>query len=132
MINVINKSLQYISKIDIKSTSKYIKNILNKTKFFKVKKNIKNKIFKNYKKKKIIYKKECKECHGKINLGNYPIFPKLIKKNNNIKNIKIILKLNENINTIKNKYSTFMKNFEKLNNNEIKNYLKIIKNLKKK
>lgn len=116
MIDVINNSLQYASKIDVLSISRFIKSKINKKKILKInteKKYNKQEYSLKYKIGKKIYKKNCKKCHGKIKLGNFPIFPKIIKikKSINYKNnLKNIFKKPNINNTFKNKYCSIMPN----------------------
>ncbi|WP_259289783.1 hypothetical protein [Candidatus Nasuia deltocephalinicola] len=112
MAEIVNNSLQYSSKIDIISISRFIKSKINKKKILKINKKQYNKIkYKiKYKINKKIYKKNCKKCHGKIKLGSFPIFPKIINKRyvsykNNLKNLLEKSNLN---NTLKNKYCSVM------------------------
>ncbi|WP_259289137.1 c-type cytochrome [Candidatus Nasuia deltocephalinicola] len=121
MIEVINNSLQYASKIDVISISRFIKSKINKKKILKI--NIKRYNKEEYKIKykigKKIYKKNCKKCHGKLKLGNFPIFPKIIKIKKNFSyenNLKILLKKPNINNTIKNKYCSIMPNLWKIKN----------------
>ncbi len=134
MLDVINNSLQYASKIDIISISRFIKSKINKKKTLKFNKKKYNKIKYNinYKFGKKIYKKNCKKCHGKIKLGNFPIFPKIIsKKNTNYQNnLKNLLKKSNLSNTLKNKYCSIMPNLWKIKNKVIK-YFIFNKNLNK-
>ncbi|WP_259288874.1 hypothetical protein [Candidatus Nasuia deltocephalinicola] len=113
MVDVVNSSLQYISKIDILSISRFIKSKINKKKILKINTKKYNKKEQNIKYKigKKTYKKNCKKCHGKIKLGNFPIFPKIIKikKNINYKNnLKNLFKKANINNTFKNKYCSIM------------------------
>ncbi|WP_259286146.1 hypothetical protein [Candidatus Nasuia deltocephalinicola] len=122
MIDVINNSLQYASKIDVLSISRFIKSKINKKKILKInteKKYNKQEYSLKYKIGKKIYKKNCKKCHGKIKLGNFPIFPKIIKikKSINYKNnLKNIFKKPNINNTFKNKYCSIMPNLWNIKN----------------
>ncbi len=113
MVEVVNNSLQYASKIDIISISRFIKSKINKKKILKIniKKYNKEKYNIKYKIGKRIYKKNCKKCHGKLKLGNFPIFPKIIKIKKNFSyenNLKILFKKSNINNTLKNKYCSIM------------------------
>lgn len=115
MVDVIN-ILQNISKIEINAISSYLKIILNKN-INKIKiinnfNKINQKFF--FDKGKLIFKNNCKKCHGEISLGKFPIYPKINKNiiNDNFKeNIFSILKYTNNNNTFKNNISSIMKNF---------------------
>ncbi len=121
MLDVINNSLQYASKVDIISISRFIKSKINKKKILKIniKKYEKKKYNIKYKIGKKVYKKNCKKCHGKLKLGNFPIFPKIIKikKNfnyeNNLKNLFKKANINNNL---KNKYCSIMPNLWNIKN----------------
>ncbi|ASS47127.1 putative diheme cytochrome c-553 [Candidatus Nasuia deltocephalinicola] len=142
MSEIINNSLQNISKIDIKSISSFLKILFNNN--YKEIKNINikkinkfnSKFF--YKKGKIIYKNMCLECHGKLSLGNFPNYSNLNKNiiNNNFKqNIYNILSKTNNNNSLKNKFSSIMENFiNSIKNKDywyIINYILYINKLKK-
>ncbi len=134
MLEVVNNSLQYSSKVDVISISRFIKSKINKKKILKINKKEYNKIkYKiKYKISKKIYKKKCKKCHGKIKLGNFPIFPKIINKKyinykNNLKNLLEKSNLN---NTLKNKYCSVMPNLWNIKN-KIITYFIFNKNLNK-
>ncbi|ALP69967.1 Putative diheme cytochrome c-553 [Candidatus Nasuia deltocephalinicola] len=105
MGEIVEKSIQYFSKIDIISISKKIKNNINKNIILKNRKNLIN-INKLYKLKKK-YKNYCKKCHGKLFLGNFPLYPN-IKLKIKSKNIKNLIKNSKNINTNKKMYSSIM------------------------
>lgn len=118
MAEIINNSLQNINKVEINSISTYLKIIINKNikKIRSIKNeeiNKKNSFF-FFKKGKELFDKNCSSCHGKLSLGNFPIYPRINKNiiNNNFKeNIFNILKFTNNNNTLKNKFSSIMKNF---------------------
>ncbi len=135
MIEVVNNSLQYLSRIDILSISKFIKSKINKKRILKI--NIKKYNKKKYKIKykigKKFYKKNCKKCHGKLELGNFPIFPKIIKIKKSFSyenNLKNLFKKSNIINTIKNKYCSIMPNLWSIKNKIIIYFIKN-KNLNK-
>lgn len=142
MAEIINNSLQNINKIEINSISSYLKIIINKN--IKNIKSIKKeeinkenlKIF--FKKGKILFNNNCVNCHGKLTLGNFPIYSKINKNiiNTDFKeNIFNILKYTNNNNTFKNKFSSIMKNFFNLIKVKdwyyITNYLLILNKIRK-
>ncbi|AGS33261.1 putative gluconate 2-dehydrogenase CccA; Cytochrome c, mono- and diheme variants [Candidatus Nasuia deltocephalinicola str. NAS-ALF] len=104
MAEIVEKSIQYFSKIDIISISKKIKNNINKNNILKIQNSL---ISNNLYKLKRKYKNNCKKCHGKLFLGNFPSYPniKIKIKSNNIKNL---IKNSKNINTNKKIYSSIM------------------------
>ncbi|WP_259286016.1 c-type cytochrome [Candidatus Nasuia deltocephalinicola] len=135
MLEVVNNSLQYASQIDLVSISRFIKSKINKKKILKI--NIKEYNKKEYKAKykigKKIYKKNCKKCHGKLKLGNFPIFPKIIKIKKNFiyeSNLKNLFKKSNINNTIKNKYCSIMPSLWNIKNKIIIYFIKN-KNLNK-
>ncbi|WP_259292851.1 c-type cytochrome [Candidatus Nasuia deltocephalinicola] len=121
MVEVVNNSLQYASKIDIISISRFIKSKINKKNILRtniIKYNKKEYKIK-YKLGKKIYKKNCQKCHGKLKLGNFPIFPKIIKIKKNFSyenNLKNLFKKPNINNTIKNKYCSVMPNLWNIKN----------------
>lgn len=142
MSEIINNSLQNISKIDIYSMSNFLKIIFNKKNNYIKNINIKkinkfDSIF-YFKKGEFIYKNNCIKCHGQLMLGNFPNYSKLNKNiinNNFYQNLYNMLLYTTTNSSFKNKFSSIMTNFLNLikykNYWYINNYILFINKLKK-